>query len=86
MRLGYRWAKAIWLICWAGAMTIVIFLPVVLAATFSRTGNLAFNLSQVWAWVLIRITGTKLEIRGRDRIEPDRSYVIISNHQSHFDA
>lgn len=36
--------------------------------------------------VLLRITGTKLEVEKSEKIEPRTGYVLISNHQSLFDV
>jgi 1-acyl-sn-glycerol-3-phosphate acyltransferase len=35
---------------------------------------------------MIRITGVRLQIEGKEKITKERAYVIIANHQSHFDA
>jgi 1-acyl-sn-glycerol-3-phosphate acyltransferase len=35
---------------------------------------------------LIKAAGVRLSVRNRERINPQQSYVIISNHQSHFDS
>jgi 1-acyl-sn-glycerol-3-phosphate acyltransferase len=66
-------------------MTIVLFIPIVLAALFSSTGNLAFTISKLWAWVMLKVTNVRVEITGQDKIDPEKSYIIISNHQSFFD-
>jgi 1-acyl-sn-glycerol-3-phosphate acyltransferase len=57
----------------------------VVTASLSPTGNLAFTISRAWAWVMLKVTGVRAEIRDRGKIRPGQSYVIISNHQSHFD-
>lgn len=80
-----RISKVIWVGFWAGLATLIMFLPMVVAASLSPTGNLAFTISRGWAWVMLRVTGVRLAIRGRENIQPGQSYIIISNHQSHFD-
>ena len=80
-----RISKVIWVGSWAGLATLLVFLPMVVAASLSPTGNLAFTISRGWAWVMLRVTGVRLAIRGRENIRPGQSYIIISNHQSHFD-
>lgn len=77
--------KAFWLLLWAAIMTLLLFIPMMLAALFSRTGNLAFTISKQWARVMLLVTGVKVCITGKEKIEPGRRYVIISNHQSQFD-
>lgn len=80
-----RISKVIWIGFWAGLATILIFVPIVVVASLSSTGNLAFAISRGWAWTMLMVTGVRTEIRGREKIRRGQSYVIISNHQSHFD-
>jgi 1-acyl-sn-glycerol-3-phosphate acyltransferase len=77
--------KIVWLASWAGLATVVLFLPIILAALLSSTGNLAFQLSRVWAWVMLKAAGVRTRIRGKEKIERGRSYVVIVNHQSLYD-
>jgi 1-acyl-sn-glycerol-3-phosphate acyltransferase len=77
--------KIIWIYLWAVIASCVLFVPIMLAALFSRTGNLAFTLSRGWAWIMVRVTGVRLSIRNRERIREGQSYIIISNHQSLYD-
>jgi hypothetical protein len=49
------------------------------AALASSTGNLAFDISRLWAKFMLAVTGVRTEIRGRDNIEAGRSHVIIAN-------
>lgn len=77
--------KVIWICSWAGIATVVLFFPMVLAALTSTTGNLAFSISKLWAFFMLAITGVHPQIKNKDKINPGKSYIIISNHQSHFD-
>ncbi|HOS96667.1 MAG TPA: lysophospholipid acyltransferase family protein [Deltaproteobacteria bacterium] len=77
--------KVFWIGLWAAVATLVVFLPVTVAALLSRTGNLAFTLSKVWARIMLAATGVRVEIRGKEKIRPGQSHVIISNHQSEYD-
>ncbi|MBW2560122.1 MAG: 1-acyl-sn-glycerol-3-phosphate acyltransferase [Deltaproteobacteria bacterium] len=85
MDIVLRIFKIFWASFWAGLALLLVFIPIVVAASMSSTGNLAFTFSRVWAWVMLKITGVHPEIRGREKIRPGQSYVIVSNHQSHFD-
>jgi 1-acyl-sn-glycerol-3-phosphate acyltransferase len=78
--------KFAWFSLWLGLATLAAFVPITVAALFGSTGNFAFTLSKVWAWTMLTVTGTRCEIRGRDKIKKGQSYIIITNHQSHFDA
>lgn len=77
--------QSIWLIFWASFMSVVLFIPMTVAAVCSVTGNLAFNISKLWAWTMLIVTGVKVRITGREKIKEGQQYVIISNHQSQYD-
>ena len=77
--------KIVWISLWATVATLTLFLPVTLAALLSRTGNLAFSLSRIWAHIMLAATRVRPVIRGREKIRPGQSYIIVSNHQSEFD-
>lgn len=46
----------------------------------------AFHVGTAWAWLLCRLNFTKVNVRGREHLDAEQSYVIMSNHQSHFDV
>jgi 1-acyl-sn-glycerol-3-phosphate acyltransferase len=77
--------KIIWIGFWMSFASLLLFLPITLSAFLSRTGNLPFTISRAWAWIMLKITFVSPEIRGKENLEKGQSYVIISNHQSHFD-
>jgi len=39
----------------------------------------------IWARLLCYFTPLFIRVKGRENIDPNQSYVIISNHQSHYD-
>lgn len=85
--LNRLWAglKVVWLFFWLVVFTLVLFVPIVAAALAGRTGKVAFSLMQCWAWLVLRVSGIRVVVRGRENVEPGQRYVILSNHQSHFD-
>ena len=85
MRAVTRAVKIFWIFFWAGVMTLILFVPMVVSSLLSRTGNLAFSISKIWARVMLFVSGTRVRVTGREKIEKGRSYVIISNHQSQYD-
>jgi len=42
--------------------------------------------SRAWARWLLRLAGVTLEITIDPGIDPERTYVLVANHQSHFDV
>ncbi|MGD9098691.1 MAG: lysophospholipid acyltransferase family protein [Desulfobacterales bacterium] len=81
-----RVVKTVWLAMWVSLATLLVFPPITLLSLFSRTGNSMFILARFWARIICGVAGVKIRTRGFDRIERGRSYVIIANHQSHFDG
>ncbi|HET57059.1 MAG TPA: hypothetical protein ENN35_01280 [Deltaproteobacteria bacterium] len=74
-----------WLGFWAAAATIILFVPMTAAGLLSRTGNLAFDISKIWAHIVLGVSFVRSEIINRENIRKGTSYVIVSNHQSLFD-
>lgn len=80
-----RLFKAIWIISWAILLTLVLFLPIVTVALLGRRGDAAFHGTQVYAWIILRVCGIRLTVRGLENIRPGERYVILSNHASYLD-
>ncbi|MCK7506721.1 MAG: 1-acyl-sn-glycerol-3-phosphate acyltransferase [Desulfobacterales bacterium] len=74
-----------WLALWAAIATLILAVPIIAAGLLSRTGNLAFSLSKIWAYTMLAVSFVRTEIKNRNRIHPKTSYIIISNHQSLYD-
>ena len=53
---------------------------------FDSTGGAQMRCARRWARSLLAIGGVKVTLAGIDRIRPDGSYVIASNHLSYFDT
>jgi 1-acyl-sn-glycerol-3-phosphate acyltransferase len=45
----------------------------------------AFHFGTVWSWLLCRVNPVRVRVHGRENAVPGQSYVVMSNHQSHFD-
>ena len=78
--------KICWLSSWLFIATILVTIPIILVSFLGSKGNFAFSLARVWAWIILHISGVSLNISGREKLDKKRSYIIISNHQSHFDG
>lgn len=77
--------KILWVCFWMAFASILLFVPITMAAFMSSTGNLAFTISKAWAWIMLTVTWVRPTIRGREKIPSGQSLIIIANHQSHFD-
>jgi len=77
--------KAGWIIFWWAAASAVFFAPISLAGLLAPSGRLAFRLCQGWTWWGKLVAGVRIEVVRKAPVDPSRSYVIISNHQSLYD-
>ncbi len=66
-----------------------LFMPILFLLTkmgkIDTRSRFVSALAHWWTDVLIRLSGSKLEIIGEENIPDDHSYCIISNHQGFFD-
>lgn len=40
----------------------------------------------LWARIILRLSCISIAVNGRHHIDPRRSYIVMSNHQSHYDV
>lgn len=53
---------------------------------FQRQSRWSYrNILQVWARVLMWAAGAKMRVEGLENIDPNRAYIVVSNHQSLMD-
>jgi 1-acyl-sn-glycerol-3-phosphate acyltransferase len=74
-----------WLGFWAAIATVVLCTFIIPVGLLSRTGNLAFSISRLWAYTMLAVSFVRTEIKNKDKIQKGQSYIIISNHQSMYD-
>jgi 1-acyl-sn-glycerol-3-phosphate acyltransferase len=74
-----------WLGFWAAIATVVLCMFIIPAGLLSRTGNLAFSISKLWAYTMLAVSFVRTGIKNKNKIQKGTSYIIISNHQSLYD-
>jgi 1-acyl-sn-glycerol-3-phosphate acyltransferase len=79
------YAPYVWLVFFPFLVATTLFwgLAAVLVSLVSR--RVAFHCGTIWAWCLCWMNFTRVRVTGREHARPGQSYVIMSNHQSHFD-
>jgi 1-acyl-sn-glycerol-3-phosphate acyltransferase len=85
MKSLFKAIRVAWLGLWAAIATIILGIPVMVAGLLSRTGNLAFSISKLWAYTMLAVSFVRTEIKNKAKLIKGTSYIIISNHQSLFD-
>ncbi|MGA2435434.1 MAG: lysophospholipid acyltransferase family protein [Bryobacteraceae bacterium] len=52
---------------------------------FDGTGHLQHRVAQIWARILLKVSGVQVTVEGLERIQPGQSYVFVANHRSFMD-
>lgn len=68
-----------------GVYTVVLGALSVGSSVFDRRGYFGHWCARAWSWLILATTGVEVEVHGLERLEPGRTYVFVSNHQSIYD-
>ena len=55
------------------------------SSLFERNGRFAHWCARAWSKLILATTGVRVRLSGVERLEPGRTYVFVSNHQSIYD-
>jgi 1-acyl-sn-glycerol-3-phosphate acyltransferase len=55
------------------------------SSLFDSRGYFAHWCARTWSWLILKTTGVTVDVKGLDQLEPGRTYVFVSNHQSIYD-
>ncbi len=64
--------------------TAILSIPAALSAPFFD-GHLVSHIGRLWAWLIIRTCGLRVELEGLEHLAGLGPFVMVSNHQSMFD-
>ena len=75
------------LLCWVVFVitTIILGTTAIFLSFFDSSGNVPHRVARLWGKIQLRITGTRVRIQGLENVDPRKSYILVSNHQSSFD-
>jgi 1-acyl-sn-glycerol-3-phosphate acyltransferase len=66
--------------------TLKVSVPtIVQAAAGTLTTEVCNERLDAWSKNIVRYLGLRVDVRGRENIVPGEAFVVMSNHQSHFD-
>ena len=68
-----------------GVYTVLLGTLSVGSSVFDRRGYFGHWCARAWSWLILATTGVEVELRGLERLQPGRTYVFVSNHQSIYD-
>ncbi len=73
------------IVAWIIGVTIVLGLVVILGSFFSRNGNVLHLIARLWANSILWISRARVTVTGTEKLDPERSYIYMPNHQSNAD-
>ena len=80
-RFHYWWSLFV-----AGALLLIFGPPVILTAWITQNHDLVYPWALFGARNWLRLSGMKIHVRGHHHLDPDQTYVFISNHRSYLDT
>jgi 1-acyl-sn-glycerol-3-phosphate acyltransferase len=79
--LHYWWSLFV-----AAALLLIFGPPVLLAAWLTRHHDLVYPWALFGARNWLRLSGAKVQVTGAEHLDPNQTYVFISNHRSYLDT
>jgi 1-acyl-sn-glycerol-3-phosphate acyltransferase len=80
-RLHYWWSLFL-----AGALLVVLGLPVLLVARLAGKPYWVYPWAFFGGRTWLRLSGAKVQVKGRELLDPKQTYVFIANHRSYLDT
>jgi 1-acyl-sn-glycerol-3-phosphate acyltransferase len=81
-----QWWRTVFFLIPSIAIYTIVLGTVSLASTLvDRRGYAAHACARTWSWLILATTGVAVDIRGREHLRPDATYVFVANHQSIYD-
>ena len=66
--------------------TVVFGSASLLASTFDKSGRTQHAIARRWARTLLAVSGARIRWEGLEKLEKDRAYVLVANHNSYMDT
>lgn len=66
--------------------TSVLGVTVIITSIFDSSGNTVHYIGKFWSRMNLALTGVRVNIAGLENIRPGKPYIVMSNHQSHYDV
>ncbi len=66
--------------------TIVFGIASLVTSLFDHTGRIQMRIARGWSRVLLAVSSVQVRVEGIEKINPEGSYVFVSNHLSYMDT
>jgi len=79
------WRTVFYLIPAISVYTLVLGTLSIASSLWDGRGYFAHWCARTWSRLILGTTGVRVDVTGLDRLDPRRTYVFVSNHQSIYD-
>ena len=76
---------AAWALSTTALYTVILGIPLIFIAFFSKTGRFPYSLCRAWAWLVLKTNRVEIQIQGIEKLSTNSSYIFMSNHASNLD-
>jgi 1-acyl-sn-glycerol-3-phosphate acyltransferase len=83
--LRWLYAPYAWLVYFPVVALSTAFLGTLAMFVSLLSPRAAFHVGTFWSWLLCVLNFTSVTMKGRENAARNQSYIIMANHQSHFD-
>ena len=73
------------LYCWIIISVFTVTLGILAVITSFFSANISQKIARLWGKVILKLLGIKVSVDGLENLDPSKSFLITSNHQSYFD-
>jgi len=73
------------ILVWIVLTTIFFGILAIFASFVDMKGRLPHKVAGIWARSILALSPIELTVKGLSNIDPDKSYIYMSNHQSNYD-
>ncbi len=81
----FKMVKTIAIIFGSVLSTAFFSIWIVIFSLIQDDDNVIHKLARIWARSILLISGVRVTVRGIENIDPEKSYIYMSNHQSNYD-
>ncbi len=65
--------------------TLMLSIVIIAVSPFDRHGRALHYIGKLWAFINLYLPGTRVSVEGKEKLQANGAYVIMSNHQSLLD-
>lgn len=65
---------------------ILGIIAIIVSFIYPIGGEISYLIAKLWAWLILKTLGVKVKVYGVENLKGLKTYILMSNHQSHIDV